>query len=173
MTSSGRSLRVWVRRLERNLASTAHNLSITMTSWSNAVTHAAEAARLPLAMFLPLDRVSWAESHFRHTENPLFAWEAFRLCREAGVDPPPWVLAYLDATAASLLLLQTETDGRPASDIKPRVAAAAGFGSGRIFTQYGEFQKRFHLALHVLKKRPITGKLKYSIEETAATHGGE
>ena len=39
---------------------------------------------------------------FEASGNGLFAWRAYKLSRRAKVDPPTWVLEYMDAVAKSL-----------------------------------------------------------------------
>lgn len=41
----------------------------------------------------------YAHRRFVHSQNPMFAWEAYRAARDLGDAPPEWVLQYLDDAA--------------------------------------------------------------------------
>ncbi|MGD8993030.1 MAG: hypothetical protein PVI00_16350 [Desulfobacterales bacterium] len=43
--------------------------------------------------------------NFQITKNPLFVWEAFKLCREHGKEVPDWVYEYFENVASNLLSL--------------------------------------------------------------------
>ena len=46
---------------------------------------------------------------WKHTNNPLFVWEAYSICHSRGFDAPWWVSDYLAKTAKALCSLNPET----------------------------------------------------------------
>ncbi|MEX6506950.1 hypothetical protein [Jiella sp. M17.18] len=57
-----------------------------------------------------LFRVDVLRRLYEEDENPLYAWEAYRDCQEAGLPVPPWVQEYLKSCADSLLLVKARSD---------------------------------------------------------------
>ena len=49
-----------------------------------------------------LKRIERFETLYRSEDNPLFAWTAYRLARDAGLEVPAWVLEYFDMAALNL-----------------------------------------------------------------------
>ncbi|MEW6429774.1 MAG: hypothetical protein AB1568_17275 [Thermodesulfobacteriota bacterium] len=47
---------------------------------------------------------------FEKTGDPIRAWSAYRLARDAGQDVPEWVLQYLDDAAVGLLRKENQTE---------------------------------------------------------------
>jgi hypothetical protein len=50
-------------------------------------------------------RVCWDE-----TENPLYVWDAYQICREIEYDLPSWVLEYFDRSVKNVFNLNYEGD---------------------------------------------------------------
>jgi hypothetical protein len=75
-------------------------------------------------------RFGWDESN-----NPVFAWVAFRTCRSAGLDLPEWVLKYLDQGADAMVRLFEEPP-KQKNRVAPAIAEALGMktdGAGTVF----------------------------------------
>lgn len=71
------------------------------------------------------------ERLFAASQNPRFAWSAYSLTREAGLETPEWVLKYLDSVAANLPHLWNAKKG----EIARRLVEAFGFvPGGTLFT---------------------------------------
>ena len=70
---------------------------------------------------------------YETTQNPMFAWRAYELAREAGIKIPTWVLEYFDLAAQNLGWFESTLRKRKAQKktisgvIAPGVTAALGF----------------------------------------------
>jgi hypothetical protein len=81
--------------------------------------------------FVEICRISAEES-----KNPVFAWRAYRECREAGIDLPEWVLEYIDCVAAAIDRLAGDPPAK--NKIAPALADALlmkSDGAGTVFSR--------------------------------------
>ncbi len=48
------------------------------------------------------------KDRYQADPNPLYAWQAYALCRERGMPVPEWVLKYLDTAVGDILQIQDD-----------------------------------------------------------------
>jgi hypothetical protein len=76
------------------------------------------------------------EADFSRDENPVFAWEAFAIARNNGLEVPEWVMEHLEDVADRLMAIRQEVaDGKAVKKETDRVGKALGFGkksAGRV-----------------------------------------
>lgn len=82
---------------------------------------------------------------FREHNNPLFAWDAYILCRRKKLPIPEWVLEYFDNTASNLIMLDSET--RP-NDLL-RALGLVKPGAGTAVSKRQRVLKNWMIATHV------------------------
>ena len=77
---------------------------------------------------------------FKATNNPLFVWEAIRICYKEHTPLPQWVMEYLHEVAEKLC---TKDETKKGNDLAPVIARAFGLLPERqnIFSMY-ETEKR-------------------------------
>jgi hypothetical protein len=52
------------------------------------------------------DRIQRWKMLYEIEQNPMFAWRAYELVREAGIETPTWLLEYLDLAAQNLTMFE-------------------------------------------------------------------
>lgn len=107
-------------------------------------------------------RLRRLQAKYESTQNPLWAWATWQLCRANSIAIPGWVASYLDGAAEQLLQGQTryvrQPDGRlramlPASeDESPgAIGRALGLNQSLAKARKGlDFDERERLALRVV-----------------------
>ena len=75
--------------------------------------------------------------YYKKTNNPLFLWSVYRLCREENIAIPEWVYEYFDKCADKLL---TDND-LPGDKVAPLCSEALGFKSLGPGTPWKEVKK--------------------------------
>lgn len=122
----------------------------------------------------------WMEAtrqRYEHDGNPLHAWNAYIMAREAGYAIPEWVLTYLDHAAGGLwTIVQQQSEGRPPANPSTAIAEALGMkepgrgGRGTVFSRFGDTRWLWLGAL--LSLRAKRGDKPYiAAAEIAATEG--
>jgi len=117
------------------------------------------------------------EAVFTETNNPLYAWAAYRHARAWRLDVPEWVLAYLNTAAEKLLgMARDESDQR--SELDALIAEAMGMkriGRGTVFSEFrGElYAAQIEIAVQVALRVRAGGKLYVAWDEVAKEFGGK
>ena len=80
---------------------------------------------------------------FEEKENPLFAWQAYRISQEVQITIPWWVLDYFDEVAENLL-----DPSQSFADERTGVAIQAALlmkkkGRGSVFLRYADFHEQW------------------------------
>jgi len=124
--------------------------------------------------------VDRCESDYKRTNNPLYAWTAYRQCRKAGAEIPQWVLEYLDWAAANLVRLsESLPEGK---EVAPSIAEGLRMKrpgkSGRrtVFTEFRDLDEttgmgRKHIAATVMSRITKGYKPDQAIEYAAKRYG--
>jgi hypothetical protein len=68
---------------------------------------------------------------YQHTDNPLWVWEAYRLCRHTRTPVPDWLLVAFDTFADDLKALSQDENPKGVGTWQIRVLRALGFGRSR------------------------------------------
>ena len=87
------------------------------------------------------------EEGYKDIGNPLFAWEALKICREGSLSIPEWALKYFEEAASSLLDVADKTRNpddnskkRPSTEI-PKALKMNKPGSIDVFDQYNNYYR--------------------------------
>jgi len=89
--------------------------------------------------------------HYRESENPLFAWEAFHLCKDSDIKIPGWVLDYFYTSAVNLLKIDKVVGGK----VAPVVSSALGMSRRGVFARHKEFKEQLHGACLAIKMKKL------------------
>jgi len=117
------------------------------------------------------------EAVFTETNNPLYAWAAYRHARAWRLDVPEWVLAYLNTAAEKLLgMARDESDQR--SELDALIAEAMGMkriGRGTVFSEFrGElYAAQIEIAVQVALRLRAGVKLINAWDDIAKEFGGK
>jgi hypothetical protein len=71
--------------------------------------------------------IGLCEGEFHRTGNPLFALRAWQIARANDIEPPDWVMAYLDQSVENIFSVEEP----PKSNVGDLIAKAFGFTIGR------------------------------------------
>lgn len=88
---------------------------------------------------------------WKHTNNPLFVWEAYSICHSRGFDVPWWISDYLAGTANALCSFRPKTGKGEAAQ---RVYTALGLpqkGSSDPFDRARTTRRNLDAALKVMR----------------------
>ena len=116
------------------------------------------------------------KSEFDRTDNPLFAWIAFRHCRKQGLDFPDWVLRYLSSVAQDFARISRDMpEDRPSKVL--HALKFSELGSGDVFSRLTAEGFEIGLAMLVKVHINIGGtsgkrtKLDFAYDEVAKVTG--
>ena len=89
--------------------------------------------------------------YYKKTNNPLFLWSVYRLCREENIAIPEWVYEYFDKCADKLL---TDND-LPGDKVAPLCSEALGFKSLGPGTPWKEVKKEIAQIKTILREHDL------------------
>jgi hypothetical protein len=94
---------------------------------------------------------------YEKVKNPLFIWEAFKICREDFHAIPGWVLEYLDAVADKLLELPNKYEsGDPGQRASADICSVLGMkkkkGARSVFSNYRHYKNNQEIVSKVCER---------------------
>ena len=129
---------------------------------------------LPIFEYLPWAReqVTAAEAEYQKTQNALYVWSAYGLCRRYDLPTPAWVQDYLDRVAMNFLRLLQPADEMPPEQRPGPITEALEMPTpGKAFKQMNG-SSFMPIGADVQWAMKITGLQEtYAIEQVASKHG--
>ena len=116
--------------------------------------------------------------NFQESKNPLFVWEAFKLCRDHGQKVPDWVFEYFDNVASNLISLSERekmSDQRAADEVYD-VLGMSKFKPRDIFDRFALYKRNQNIVQKICnliedKKTKVTHAMKAVSKEMKLEYG--
>lgn len=99
------------------------------------------------------------QEHYKESQNPLFVWEAFHLCKDSNIKFPEWVLDYFYTSAVNLLKIDAVGD-----KVAPVVCSALDMSKRGVFARHKEFKKQLHGACLAIKMHKLEPERKLLLD---------